>query len=181
MVEAQALADLVQALPPERKNVIKQRFADAVARLEEAGLLDTREPMGERSILAEDRGAPAATLQELSRRYFQLQIACPFLENESCGIHPERPLVCREHHVTTPAANCALLHQVNIDRLEPAVRVGEALARAADRVGGHGAYMVPLVLSLEFAQAHGAALKTQHDGKRLFEALMAELQPADAT
>ena len=32
---------------------------------------------------------------------------CPFLEDESCSIHPERPLVCREYLVTSPAELCA--------------------------------------------------------------------------
>ena len=34
-------------------------------------------------------------------------VPCPFLEDESCSIHPERPLVCREYLVTSPAALCA--------------------------------------------------------------------------
>jgi Fe-S-cluster containining protein len=32
---------------------------------------------------------------------------CPFLEDESCSIHPDRPLVCREYLVTSPAELCA--------------------------------------------------------------------------
>ena len=35
------------------------------------------------------------------------RIPCPFLEDESCSIHPERPLVCREYLVTSPAELCA--------------------------------------------------------------------------
>ncbi len=39
--------------------------------------------------------------------YFALGVPCPFLEDESCSIHPERPLVCREYLVTSPAELCA--------------------------------------------------------------------------
>jgi len=39
--------------------------------------------------------------------YFALRVPCPFLEEESCSIHPDRPLVCREYLVTSPAELCA--------------------------------------------------------------------------
>jgi hypothetical protein len=103
-------------------------------------------------------------------------VPCPFLEDESCSIHEQRPIVCREHHVTTPAANCAQLFQINVERVEPPVRVGEALARVADRIGGHGAYMVPLVLALEFAEVHGPRFLAPYDGRTLFQTLMGELE-----
>jgi Fe-S-cluster containining protein len=175
MIEALALADLVDSMPAERQGVIRLRFRDAATRLEEAGLLDPSDARGERSLVAKDSGARAATLQNLSRRYFELGIPCPFLEEESCSIHPDRPIVCREHHVTTPAENCAKLFQVNVERVEPALRVGEALARTADRAGGHGRHMVPLVLALEFAEARGESLREKHDGQELFQAMMEEL------
>jgi Fe-S-cluster containining protein len=175
VVEAAALAELVASLPPERQAVIRARFADALRRLEAAGLLDPAEPKGERTVQARDLGSRDATLRELGQRYFALQIACPFLEDESCSIHPDRPLVCREHHVTSPAENCARLYQVSVDRLEPPVRVGEALTRAADRVAGVGPWMVPLVLSLEWTEAHGAELCRSHDGLTLLRTLMAEM------
>jgi Fe-S-cluster containining protein len=176
MIEAQSLADLVASMPPERQAILHERFAHVVARLEEAGLLDANEPRGERSILAADLGSREASLQGVSRRYFQLQLACPFLENESCSIHEQRPVICREHHVTTPAENCARLYELNVDRVEPALRVGEALARTADKVGGHGSFMIPLALSLAYGEENGAALKVPRDGKKLFEALMGELE-----
>ncbi|MBI3408953.1 MAG: YkgJ family cysteine cluster protein [Planctomycetes bacterium] len=175
VVESQSLADLVAAMPPERQSVIRRRFTDAIGRLEESELLDPHEAKGERSIVAADQGARDATLQGVGRRYFELQIACPFLENESCSIHPDRPIVCREHHVTTPAENCAKLYQVNVDRVEPAARLGEALARTADHVHGTGAFMIPLVLSLEWSEAHGPLLKKPQDGKVLFQTMMGEL------
>jgi Fe-S-cluster containining protein len=185
VVEAAALAEVVGSLPPARQLVIRARFADAIRRLEAAGLLDPAEPKGERTLEARDLGSREASLRELGQRYFALQIACPLLEDESCSIHPDRPLVCREHHVTSPAENCTRLYQVSVDRLEPPVRVGEALTRAADRVEGIGPWMVPLVLSLEWTEAHGSELRRPHDGLSLLRTLMAEMdrdfdQPFDS-
>ncbi|MCC6539421.1 MAG: YkgJ family cysteine cluster protein, partial [Bryobacterales bacterium] len=61
--------------------------------------------------------------------FFALGIACPFLENESCSIHPDRPLICREHLVNTPAEWCAEPDRHPIRAL-PIVRADTAVARA---------------------------------------------------
>ncbi len=89
--EGERLLDLVEAMPRERRGEIKRRFAAAEAILEPAGF-----------------GARAGkTDRELSSTYFALGLPCPFLEEESCSIHTERPLVCREYLVTSPADLCA--------------------------------------------------------------------------
>lgn len=176
VLEAQALAELVTAMPPERQAVIRRRFGDAVTRLEGAGLLETSEPKGERAIVAKDFGTRAATLRAVAERYWKLQIACPFLEDESCSIHPDRPTVCREHHVTTPAENCKQLYQVHVDRVDPPVRVGEVLARTTHRAGAGETFMIPLALSLEWSEANGETVRKPHDGKALFQMMVEELR-----
>jgi Fe-S-cluster containining protein len=89
--EGERLLQLVEAMPAERRQALSARFAAAEAAIDRAGLKER----GERS----DR--------ELSVAYFAQRIPCPFLEDESCSIHPERPLVCREYLVTSPAELCA--------------------------------------------------------------------------
>ena len=97
-IEARHLADLVEALPEPRRSAVRERFAEALRRLEEAGLLETlRRP---ESLGPDDRSP-------LGMAYFRLGIPCPFLEQESCSIHADRPLACREYLVTSPAENCA--------------------------------------------------------------------------
>ena len=89
--EAERLLSTVAALPAERRAVLESRFAAAEAALSAADL-------------KERKGRPD---RELSSAYFALGIPCPFLEEESCSIHPDRPLVCREYLVTSPAELCA--------------------------------------------------------------------------
>ena len=89
--EGERLLQLVEAMPDERRETLKARFAAAEAAIEAAGL---KERQGR-----SDR--------ELSTAYFALGVPCPFLEDESCSIHPERPLVCREYLVTSPAELCS--------------------------------------------------------------------------
>lgn len=176
VVEAQSLAEVVDAMPADRQAIVRQRFADAVQRLEKAGLLDPDEPPGERALVAPNQGSREATLQALGRAYFQQKIPCPFLENESCGIYEQRPTVCREYHVTTPAENCTKLYQVEVERVDPAVRMVEVLARTTDRTEGIGVVTIPLVLSLEWSKAFGTTVKKVQDGKALFRTMMEEFK-----
>ena len=89
--EGERLLSVVEAMPRERRKILGARFAAAEAAISAAGL--------------KDRGQ--RTDRELSTSYFALGVPCPFLEEESCSIHPERPLVCREYLVTSPAELCA--------------------------------------------------------------------------
>jgi len=89
--EGERLLSTVAALPADRRAVLEARFAAAAAALAAADL-------------KERKGRPD---RELSTAYFALGIPCPFLEEESCSIHPDRPLVCREYLVTSPAELCA--------------------------------------------------------------------------
>ena len=89
--EGERLLALVRSLPPERRERLTARFAAAESTIENAGLAK-RAGQSDR---------------ELSLAYFALGLPCPFLEDESCSIHPDRPLVCREYLVTSPAELCA--------------------------------------------------------------------------
>ena len=115
LAEAQALADLVASMPAERQSVIRERFAQALAKLEAAGLLDRQEPLGERHLIQPMPAPGSQVAPPLAWRYFQQQIPCPFLEDESCSIHPDRPIICREYLVTSPAERCARLFQEPIE------------------------------------------------------------------
>lgn len=101
--EARAVARLVDAMPEPRRTVVRRRFDAALQRV---GKLIDRMPTG----TAEERA-------ELSFEYFKLGIACPFLEDESCSIHPDRPMACREYLVSSPAENCRAPRPENTDKL----------------------------------------------------------------
>ena len=89
--EGERLLQVLEALSPDRRDILMKRFAAAEATIESAGLNERR----------------GRSDRELSTAYFALHLPCPFLEDESCSIHPERPLVCREYLVTSPAELCA--------------------------------------------------------------------------
>ena len=96
--EGESLLAVIDALPDGRRTAVEARFAEADAALARAGLRD---------MLLDPQKRAGKTDRELSTAYFALGIPCPFLEEESCSIHADRPLVCREYLVTSPAERCA--------------------------------------------------------------------------
>ena len=105
-VEARQIRDLVAGFDEPRRSHVLARFAEARRRLEESGLLD--------KLLARAEWNEAVFM-EIGMAYFHQGIACPFLEEESCSIHLDRPVTCREYLVTSPAANCACPTKDNIE------------------------------------------------------------------
>lgn len=142
-VEARHLAALVEAMPESRRSQVRARFAEACRRFAEAGML---ERLRRRQEWEEGESSSVGTA------YFHQGIPCPFLEEESCSIHPDRPIACREYLVTSPAENCAQLNADTIRRVRMPIRLWPALA-LFDAVGPEARYIrwVPLVLALEWA------------------------------
>jgi Fe-S-cluster containining protein len=156
------LRDLVDAMPEPRRSAIRQRFAEARTRLESAGLLAELKKPSELS--QEDR-------RRLGNEYFKQGIACPFLEEESCSIHPDRPLSCREYLVTSPAENCAR-PQDNIEGVPLAghISTGVFLADSDAKIYR----WVPLILALDWAESHEEAPPSRN-GVELFDAVISRL------
>jgi Fe-S-cluster containining protein len=175
--EAVRLAEVVEAMPEERRAAVKQHFAGAVKKLEERGLLDRRAPRGRAALVSAKKGAKAAW-EDVSRRYFEAKIPCPFLEDESCSIYPERPMVCREFLVTTPAERCATWGP-GVRAVPRLARMGEVMRELGNELLGRGDRDVPLALALEWAEAHGAALEFEGDGEELAMALVQRIQAED--
>jgi hypothetical protein len=117
--------------------VIRRRFDEALERL---GDLIDRMPTG----TEEER-------TELSHEYFKLGIACPFLEDESCSIHPDRPMACREYLVSSRPENCRSPRPDNTDRLALDAYPLPALVEA--EAGG----WVTLILALRFRDENPAS------------------------
>lgn len=134
--EAHALRELIAALPAARRAAILARFADGRRVLDEAGLLGTLRDRPDR-------------VQALGLEYFRQGIPCPFLEDEACSIHADRPIACREYLVTSPAEHCASPSAESVRR----VRLSGSASRALRRLEGpdaRGKSWVPLILAPEY-------------------------------
>jgi Fe-S-cluster containining protein len=139
--ETRAMRALIAAQPAERRDALRQRFDAAAVRVRDAGLSEA---------LLDPAKRQGRTDRELSLAYFALRIPCPFLEQESCSIHPDRPLVCREYLVTSPAAACANAGQEGVVTVAvPKFSLGARGLEAATPSENTLADWIPLALALE--------------------------------
>jgi hypothetical protein len=84
--------------------------------------------------------------------YFRLGISCPFLEKESCSIYSDRPIICREFLVTSPAENCSCPTPETICRVRLPLRLMTAVARFMPELDPPRFVLpVPLILALDWA------------------------------
>jgi Fe-S-cluster containining protein len=177
-VEARHLARLVDQMPGSRREEILGRFAAARHRLEQAGLWEA---------LLQRQDWPRTSGQPIVKDYFYLGIACPFLEDESCSIHHDRPLICREFVVVSPAEHCSNPTSDTVKPLQLAANVWVAAARCEPGADADE-YInwVPLIQALEWVREHPEP-PPQHSGpelvRRVFESLAGsnEPQPVPAT
>jgi Fe-S-cluster containining protein len=140
--EARQIQALVDAMPEPRRAEVRARFADAVARLDAAGMLEEVRTLD---------ALPGEQHRTLHPRYFALGIPCPFLEDESCSVHPQRPLICREYLVTSPPALC---HDApgKVSTVKLSTFVSHAVTKLEGTDGRDS--RLALVLALEWAEAH---------------------------
>lgn len=95
--EMHALVDLLRRLEPSHRDRVQARFDSVISRLDRAGLTEhLRSPPRD----------PVA-YQKLMLDYFALGAECPFLEEGRCSIYADRPSLCRQYNVTSPANLCS--------------------------------------------------------------------------
>jgi Fe-S-cluster containining protein len=159
--EAFALARLVEALPEPRRTAVNDAFGANVQRLRQAGLYDTY--MRREAELTRDEA------KALSRRYMALALSCPFLQDDACSIYAERPFVCRQYLVTSPAQLCAAPLDNPVKPIGMPATFATAMLQAGETFSGRPQHSVPLALSLDYAQANRAELERTYAGKSVFE------------
>jgi Fe-S-cluster containining protein len=140
-MEVVALRRLVAALPEPRRSTVIERFERGIARLAEAGLMNTlRHP--------ESVDSDEAELVGLD--YFAQRVACPFLEDESCSIHAERPLACREYLVTSPAAHCTHPSSDSVQCVPVPAKLSRAVRRIHTEHEPPFEPWIPMILALDW-------------------------------
>jgi len=135
--EAEALGDWIRSLPATRQEELAARFHQALLKLSAAGLIDR--------IVDEPWLAESESATNLSLDYFRQGIPCPFLEAESCSIHPFRPLVCREYLVTSSPEYCADPSTLQIDGVRLPLRFSRILNAIGAQVEQESRGWIPLL------------------------------------
>ena len=160
--EARHIRTVVENLPEPRRAAVRGLFAEARQRLEKAGLLEK---------LLHPEEIPLDEKQTFALQYFFQGIPCPFLEDESCSIYADRPIVCREYLVTSAVEHCARPTAETIRAVKMPVKVWTALARLDGSSSSQEKLpWIPLILAPEWAEAH-----PEEPAPRLGPALLQEL------
>jgi Fe-S-cluster containining protein len=152
--EAQHLARLVKAMPPERAAEVRQWFDAALSKMQAAGLPPRGHPVTDK-----------AAYREFGLAYFRQGVACPFLRDESCSIHPDRPLVCREYQVVSPPPACAQVGSAGVQQVPVPVPVWSVFARSVSPQ--HTVEWMPLIEALRYAEANPGIDKSQTGPQRV--------------
>ena len=164
--EARMVVDLVEQMPEPRRTEIRERFRQAKEKLRATGYWDR----------LRDRAAwNPEDVRKFGVEYFHLGIACPFLEEESCSIHLDRPLTCREYLVTSPAENCARPQAHTIDKVPLDLKVWPAIAKF-DAVAKGQLFLrwVPLSMVLDWA-AEAPKMAAPRPGPEMLQAFFEHL------
>jgi len=164
--EAYRLADLVERLPEPRRGEVRRRFHEAERRLAAAGLLER---------LAEPKSLPEDSLHATGMEYFRLGIPCPFLEDESCSIHPDRPLSCREYLVTSPAEHCRRPTANTVEKVTLPIKISSSLLRL-ERGADEGLVpWAPLSLAPRWVENHPEP-PPRHIGRELLDEVFSRIR-----
>jgi len=158
-VEANALRRLVDSLPEPRRGEIRRRFAENVNRLKEAGLAG--------HFLTRDPDLTPEAARAIAVQYFRLGLECPFLDNDVCGIYNDRPFVCRQYLVTSPAELCADPFANAVQVIPMPLAPASATLRFTEPILGEPQQTVPLILALEYAEAHRDSLEKLVEPKQI--------------
>lgn len=140
--EAYGIAEIVGKMPEPRRSEVKERFDKAVAHFTEIGWVERFENCADYS--EEER-------QEVFLDYFREGIPCPFLVDNSCSIHQERPMVCREYLVTNPPENCSKPTAESIDMVEIPIAPSKKIFKLGQKKTLRGLNIIPLFMALERA------------------------------
>lgn len=148
LFEAEALTAWMRTLPEERRAELEQRFHRALSALRDAGVIEGILDSG--WTLEEERAT------QLAIDYFHAGVACPFLENESCSIHPVRPLSCREYLVTSPPELCQDPSRNSVSGVQLPLKLSRVLFSFGQKLEQDPRGWIPLVFLLAWGKS-GAA------------------------
>jgi Fe-S-cluster containining protein len=148
--EAFALTRLLSTMPDERRQRIVQRFSANTERLREADLLGV--------LRREKPIASREEAREVAQRYFALRLVCPFLEDDACGIYADRPFVCRQYLVTSPAELCADPFNNPVEPVPVPLRPATAVLAATEKLLGQEQHSLPLTLAMEYVKDRSETL-----------------------
>jgi Fe-S-cluster containining protein len=143
--EAEALTAWLATLPEEQMAVVRERFHRALSALSDAGVIDK---LIEGNWALDEEQATQTAID-----YFHAGVPCPFLVDESCSIHPIRPLSCREYLVTSPPELCKDPSANDVSGIQLPLRLSRAMFAFGQQLENDPRGWIPLVFLLAWGKS----------------------------
>jgi len=156
------LMERIAEMEPAARDVAVHKFMAIDRRLDAAGMV---EPLLDLRVAADPQRA-------LNQTYFEMKMACPFLVEESCSIHPARPVACREYSVTNDPKFCGNPYAGGIEKVPMPLPLSAALAWLASERLGVPPMLVPLTLAPRWASENAELAEQRWPGVELFSHFM---------
>lgn len=166
--EAAMIYEFLETMPEPQRRRCCDRFAELGRRLNDIGFMAQLERLRDPHI--SDR-----QYHSITQEYFRLNLACPFLEEESCSIYRVRPSMCREYLVTSPPGNCADPAQTPVTRVPVSVRLSEALALTWADLAGKAVVVIPLVVAPTWISLHPEVRKVRGTAEAMLRILLGHM------
>lgn len=169
--EAFYMMDMLDSFEPSHRAQVMERIDHIVNELERHKMIDE---------LMNPQYSDDAILP-IAKKYFLLGLPCHFLVDESCSIHPHRPVVCREYNVTSPAELCVDPLQNDITKVPMPLPLTVPLARLTAELTGTPPRLIPIPLVPRWITQHQSIRERQWPGLELFKMFMSMLEPAPSS
>jgi len=163
--EARELTKLIKTFSKAKQNALMNKFESARKQLIDT---DLWERLNHPETIGDDQ------MRSLGHEYFSQQIACPFLEDGACSIHPVRPLSCREFLVTSPAVYCTDPNEHDVVTVDIPTRISNAFATLGENDPQYTTAWIPLVLAPYWQQIHPKQV-SKKTGPQWVEELLAKI------
>ena len=109
------------------------------------------------------------------REYWSLGMDCPFLVDQGCSIHPNRPLVCREHLVSSDPVYCDDVENNSVTLINPLLAIREALDQASSFFLNKARVAIPLAFLSQWLREHRNILEPRYSEREMAEFLIKKL------
>jgi Fe-S-cluster containining protein len=171
--EAAMVFEFVKTMPEPRRSVVSERFSAAGAHLQKMGLISELERLQHPDLSDREQ-------KDITRKYFEEKIACPFLEDESCSIYPVRPSMCREYLVCSPADHCRDPYGHRIDKLPVSMRLSQALSHVWAELTKTRPMLIPFILALQWTADNAHSRTVAVKSGPLLHALLQQISKTAA-
>lgn len=152
-IEAYQLAELVESMPEPKRSEVRMRFTKALAHFTAIKWFDELIDIKDMAHAGDPDFSPDKFNQVITA-YMKEDIPCPFLEDESCSIHPDRPLVCREYLVTSPAENCVSPTYDTIEKVPIFMQPSKALLNVGKTKNSERMASLMMIEALDFVKRY---------------------------